>query len=239
MVDDLATLRVELATQGCELSASEIKDMHEDLRTLKRLIEGFPNSFLQITITGQDRHRSYHVKTSLTLGSQTLFTGQWEPSMHRAYERCIHKLIRKVQAYKARMAGENQWNKASSGNHSEVSPSDGFDALELDCAVAQDDYVSYRRAMDVFEDALSKRIGRWINRYPEIGEKLGQSITISDIVEEAFHIAYGEFLHRPHDVPPGKWLEGMIDPAVQALLQTPDQEYANISYSRAVLEMNS
>ncbi|MFN9508059.1 MAG: hypothetical protein ACK6AO_03535 [Planctomycetota bacterium] len=239
MFDSTSSLRIELDTQGFELSAGEIADMEADLHTLRRQIEHFPSSLLHISMIRHQRDRTYHVKTSLTLCGTTLFTGDRDLASHAAFERCIHKLVGKVQAHKAKMAGKIDWNKATSGNHAELNPTDQFDALELDCAVAQDDYLAFRLAMDVFEDGLSKRVGRWINRYPQIEEKLGQSMTISDIVEEVFLIAFSEFLDRPHDVPPGKWLEGLIDPAVQALIQSPDEEYASISYSRAILERKS
>lgn len=239
MFQDDPSLRIELVTQGCELSASEITDMQDDLDTLKRLIEHFPSSILHISISRHQRNKTYHVKTSLSLCGTTLFTGDRDLATHPAFERCIHKLIEKVQAHKTKMAGKIDWNKTTSGNHAELNPTDRFDAMELDWAAAQDDYATFRHAMDVFEDGLSKRIGRWVNRYPQIQEKLGKSLMISDLVEEVFLIAFDEFLQRPHDVPPGKWLEGLIDPAVQALLSSPDEEYASISYSRAILERRS
>lgn len=239
MIENNPLLRIELVTQGCELSAGEISVMQADLHTLRKLIENFPRSFLQIAVIKHPRTQTYHVKTSLTLCQTTLFTGERDVASHAAFERCIHKLIRKIEAHKSRMAGKFEWNKAASGSPSAVHPTDGLDSTDLDYAVAQDDYVAFRRAVDVFEDGLSKRIGRWVNRYPEMEQKLGGAITISDIVEEVFLIAYENFLQRPHDVPPGTWLEGFIDPAVQALLNTPDEEYANISFSRAVLERQS
>lgn len=236
MIENHPPLRIELVTQGCELSAGEICTLQSDLDVLRKLIEHFPSSSLQIAVIKHPRTQTYHVKTSLTLCQTTLFTGDRDAASHAAFERCIHKLIRKVEAHKSRMAGKVDWNKKASGNQSVVHPSDGLNSADLDHAVAQDDYVSFRRSLDVFEDSLSKRIGRWVNRYPEMEHKLGDVVTISDIVEEVFLIAYSNFLQRPREVPPGLWLEGFIDRAVQALLDPPDEEYANISFSRAVLE---
>ncbi|MFM8572877.1 MAG: hypothetical protein ACKOAU_14885 [Pirellula sp.] len=236
MFQQSPTLRIELDTQGCELSAGEISDMEEDLHTLRRQIEHFPSSLLQIAILRHQRDRSFHVKTSLSLCRTTLFTGDRDVAVHAAFERCIHKLIRKVEAHKARAAGRLDWGKTNSGNNLAMNPSDEFNLLDLQCAVAQDDYVAFRKAVDVFEGSLSKRIGRWVNRYPQLEVRLGLSITISDLVEEVFLLAYERFHQRPHDVPPGTWIEGLIDPAVQTLLQSPDEEYANISFSRAILE---
>jgi ribosome-associated translation inhibitor RaiA len=132
MFSESPSLRIELVTQGCELSASEIADMQDDLDTLRRIIEHFPSSTLHISISFHQRNKTYHVKTSLSLCGTTLFTGDRDLASHPAFERCIHKLVSKVQSHKAKMAGKIDWNKATSGNHAELNPTDQFDALELD-----------------------------------------------------------------------------------------------------------
>lgn len=53
------------------------------------------------------------------------------------------------------MAGKIDWNKATSGKHAELKATDHFDEMELDWAVAQDDYATFRHAMDVFEDVFT------------------------------------------------------------------------------------
>ena len=88
----------------------------------------------------------------------------------------------------------------------------------------------------MFEDPLRKRIGRWIQRYPVIESQLGSAVQISDIVEEVFLNAFEEFLQRPEEVPPGIWLEKLIDPSVQALIHSPDEEIANISFAQSLRE---
>lgn len=90
--------------------------------------------------------------------------------------------------------------------------------------------------MDAFEERLTDRIGRWVQRYPEIESQLGETMTIPDIVEDVLLYAFDQFAQRPDEVPPGDWIESLIDPTVQALIQSPDEEFANISFARAVLE---
>jgi hypothetical protein len=65
---------------------------------------------------------------------------------------------------------------------------------------------------------------------------LGDDITISDIVEDVLLNAFEQFPRRPDEVPPGDWNESLIDPSVQALIQSPDEEFSNISFARAILE---
>ena len=238
MFDENTALRIELVTSGFELSASEIADMERDLHTLRKLIDRFPQAVLHIRVDCHQRTKIYHVKTSLSLCGSTLFTGDRDTAFHPAFERCVHKLIKKIEAHKSRMSGKSEWFKPTIGYQVSMNSSDGFDSSDLEYFVAKDDYAAFRSGIDIFADGLSKRIGRWINRYPQIQEELGDAITISDIVEEVFLSAYQQFLKRTHDVPPSLWLEGLIDPAIQALLQSPDEEYANISFSHAILEKN-
>ena len=102
-----------------------------------------------------------------------------------------------------------------------------------------DDYPAFRRAVDVFEKFMTERVGRWLQRYPEIESSLGQTVTVSDIVEDVFLTAYEHFLTRSEDVPPGDWLEGLIDPTVQALMLSPDEEFARICYAKTAVRPTS
>lgn len=234
--DESYNLRIELNTQGCELTENEISDLEDGLFTLRNLVEKFPVSNLYITVVHHGRTDDYHVKTSLALPGKKLFTGDRDTQIHPAYERCIRKLVKKVQAYKQQLRGETEYVKQAEGTHQRLSPSQNVDVLELEASVNADDFASFRRAVDVFESALSDRIGRWIQRYPEIESQLGQGITISDIVEDVMVNAFDRYPQKPEGVPTGMWLESLIDPTVQALIQSPDEEFANISFARAVMQ---
>lgn len=234
--DESYNLRIELDTKGCELSAGEIADMEDDLHTLRNFVENFPVSNLYITVIYHARRNNYHVKTSLGLPGKTLFTGDRDVLVHPAYERCIRKLVKKVEAYKQRMRGDAELAKQASGTHHTLNPTQEFDIERLDKAVASGDYATFRLAADPFEEGLIQRIGRWIGRYPEIELGLGETITITDIVEDVFLSAFHQFADRPNDVPPGDWFESLIDPSVQAFIESPDEEFSKISFARAALE---
>ncbi len=234
--DKSYNLRIELDTKGCELSEGEITKMEDDLDTLRRLVKDFPVSNLYITIVHHASSKDYHVKTSLALTGKKLFTGDRDILVHPAFERCVHKLAKKVEAYKERMRGDAERSKQIAGTHQLITPTGELDVPRLAAAVEENDYVEFRRASATFEGPLGERVGRWIQRYPEIESRLGDSITITDIVEEIFLNAFEQFPERRHDVPPGKWFEGLINSSVQALLQSPDEEFANISFARSLLE---
>jgi hypothetical protein len=111
-----------------------------------------------------------------------------------------------------------------------------MDLQEVIKAVESEDYPAFRREVDVFEGSLNERVGRWIARYPQIQSQLGDTIMVSDVVEEVFLNAFDRFETRSQNVPPGQWFESLIDPSVQALIQSPDEEFARISFARDSLE---
>lgn len=234
--DESYNLRIELDAKGCELSADEIAKMEVDLHTLRDLVANFPVSNLYVTVIHHARGNDYHVKTSLALSGRTLFTGDRDQDVHPAFERCLRKLTKKVQAYKRQMKGDIETAKQADGTHHDVDAAGGIHVAALIQAVKDDDYRAFRQMLDVFDESLTGRVGRWIQRYPEIEAELGDTLTVSDIVEDVYLSAFEQFEQRPHDTPPGKWLESLIDPSVQALLQTPDEEFARISFARSQIE---
>jgi ribosome-associated translation inhibitor RaiA len=234
--DESYNLRIELDTKGCELNAGEIEKMEEDLHTLRNVVASFPVSNLYVTVVHHAKSNDYHVKTSLALSGRTLFTGDRDREAHPAFERCVRKLTKKVRAYKRQMQGDIELAKRAEGTHQDVDATGEIHIMALVEAVTDDDYGAFRRCVDVFDESLSGRVGRWIQRYPEIEAQLGETLTVSDIVEDVYLTAFELFEQRPHDTPPGKWLESLIDPSVQALLQSPEEEFARISFARSQIE---
>lgn len=233
--DESYNLRIELDTKGCELSADEIEDMEVDLHTLRNLVEDFPVSDLHITVVYHHKARDYHVKTSLGLSGKKLFTGERHSKVHPAFESCIRKLTKKVRAYKREMRVGEDAEKLAAGTRHDVSPSGELNVQTLVQAVADEDYTRFRQEIDVFEPSLASRISHWIERYPEISSQLDHPFQVADVVEEVFLNAFDRFESRSHNTPPGQWLESLIDPSVQALLQSPDEEYERIQFSKLAM----
>ena len=95
------------------------------------------------------------------------------------------------------------------------------------------DYAAFRTATFVYEESVRKRIGRWVERYPNAEAQIGKRLQIADIVEEVFLNAFENYDRRPGGVRFGEWLENLIDPAVKELLRRPDAELENIALARA------
>lgn len=215
--DELYGLNVRFDAHHCALSPEEKETMEGDLDSLGKLVETFPSPVLHVEVNRHPRRGDFHVKTALRLSGRTLFTGERDPVLHPAYDRCVRRLINKVKAYKERLRKKPGRERMQHGAMRELWPAQQPDLAELREAVEAGDYPRFRAAMEGYEDALEHRVGRWIQRYPQLEARLGKDIVIGDIVDEILLGAFEGFLDRPADRL-GNWLEGLIDPAVRALL---------------------
>jgi hypothetical protein len=224
-----------LDTKNCDCSADEIAKMEAALGGLADLVRDFPTSDLYITIIYHSASNDYHVKTSLVLPNKTLFTGDRDYVVYPAYERCVHKLRNKVQGYKQKLANVPEYTKHTEGTRQEVQPTSIPDGAALERAIEAGDYAAFRRALDAYEDPLRQRVGRWVQRYPDIDAEIDSRFTIADIVDEIFLNAFEEFDRRPNGVALSDWLENLIDPSIKYMMRHPE-ELDNISQARSYLQ---
>ena len=90
--------------------------------------------------------------------------------------------------------------------------------------------------MSGYEEWLRRRVGRWIQRYPEAEARVGDGLLIGDLVEEVYLNAFEHFTERSRDVPLRDWIEGLIDPSLKLLLKNPAEERENASLARTLRE---
>ncbi|MEZ6111907.1 MAG: hypothetical protein R3C99_12945 [Pirellulaceae bacterium] len=231
--DTSYNLRIELDTKHCELAAPEIEKLERGLEPLRKPVEAFPVSDLYITIMFHPRSSSYRVKTALVLTGRTLVSGDADSQYYPAFERCVRKLIKRLDEYKGSLGSDAEQAKQVKGTHHEVTPEIAPDAEQVQAAIDSGDYGEFRRATLVYEESIRKRIGRWVARYPELDAQIGDRIHIADLVEEVFLNAFERFENRPTEVRFSQWLEDLIDPSVRLVLQNPDQELENIEFARS------
>ena len=231
-------LRIQLDTKHCNLSAAEIAKMEANLGTLRTRAEQFPIADLYVTVTRFPRTGDYHVKTSLVLTGRTLFTGDRDILVHPAYLRCIHKLVKKLDAYIEALSNKPALAKHEEGTQLEVVPAGVPDAKQVERAVCDGDYAAFRQSLDMYDEAVRRRVSRWINRYPQLAARLDDWLSVDDAVEEVFLNAYERYHDRPESSRLGQWLEDLIDPSLRALLANPEEELASISRARTLQKMD-
>jgi ribosome-associated translation inhibitor RaiA len=225
-------LRILFDSHQCDLSGPETQRMRASIGSLESQIEDFPVSDLRVLVEYNGRSNDYSVKTSLILPGETLVVSEHEPLPGTAFDRCIDRLIENVQAYKERMGNKEEYTKQEKGTHQEVAPSTDPDPAELDAAIRERDYTAFRTASFGYEEAVRNRVGRWIERYPDVDARIGHGLEIADIVEEVFLNAFEAYDKRPQDIRFGDWLESLIDPSVKTL-QTKDDELENVRLAQA------
>jgi len=232
---DTPVLRFDIDTHHCQLSDAEVDRLRADLDTLERQVGHFPITDLHVLVEYNNRTTDYSVKTALILPGARLVASDHDLVMHAAYERCVKVLIDQVLAYKERLGNLSTLSKHEKGTYQEVEPGPDPDPRALDDAVTAGDYPAFRAALLGYEESLRKRVGRWVERYPNLVAQIGRRLEIADIVEEIFLAAFEQYPHRPQGLRMSEWLEALIDPAIKTLQNHRDEELENINMARSAV----
>jgi ribosome-associated translation inhibitor RaiA len=227
--DKSYTLRMEIDAGNIVIAPGEREKMDNDLSTLRKLVANFPARELKIELSNQTPG-VIRVGACLRLAGRTLFAAGEAGTLHAAWDCAVRRLIDKVRAFKDQLGRLPERQKEAEGTLHELVPIMPPDAAALDRAVNHLDYRAFRASMNVYEDALEKRVGRWIERYPDAEARLGDGLLISEVVEEVLLNAFDQFRSRPASLRLGQWLENLIDPSLQTLLRDRGNEKENLSF---------
>jgi ribosome-associated translation inhibitor RaiA len=227
--DELYDMPIEMDSGNVTISPGEQEKMDHDLNTLRKLIANFPSPQLKLEISSQTPS-IVRVGACLRLAGRTLFTAGEANTLHAAWDWAVRRLIDKVLAYKEKLGRVPERQHEADGTLHEIVPSMPPNSEVIERAVRQLDYRAFRSAMNVYEDALEKRVGRWIERYPAIEARIGDELLISEIAEEVFLNAFDRYERRPGSLRLGQWLENLIDPSIQTLVRDGGAEKENLSF---------
>ncbi len=225
--------RIQFDLHHCTLAPLVLNKVRENIDSLLRRVVHFPITDVHILIERNNRSNEFTVKVSLILPGETLVGQEHDPAVHAALDRCLIGVEENIQAYKDRLGQVPARHKAEKGTTQEVAPAPPPDPDAIDQAVREADYAAFRLAAFGYEEPLRKRVGRWVERYPEVAARIGRRLEIADIVEEVFLLAFENYGSRPRAVRLGDWLETLLDPAVKTLQQHTDEELENISLLRS------
>jgi hypothetical protein len=230
-------LRVELTTKACDIPPDERARLQTSLAVLAGLVEDFPDPTLWIDVIYHPQSNVYHVASKLKWPGRTIFTGEQDPYLDTALQRCLRKVIRKTETYK-----EHPDREAVAAAERrdfldrEIVAPEAPDAGPLGQAAEAGDYRTFRTALAGYEEWLRKRVGRLVQRIPEAQARLGKELLLGDIVEEVYLNAFEQFTRRPTVVRLSEWIEGLIDPSIRALLRHPGEEAEAASMARTLRE---
>lgn len=237
-VEERFHLHVDFETKGCELPPDELTRMENSLETLGELVRFFPSTDLRFNLMHHPRRQAYHVEATLRLPGKTFFTGAWADDLDSAFQHCLTDLMARVNAYKEH---PEEQAEAIAGdlrllNRDIVAP-EGPHLGVLGTAVDNGDYAAFRAALNPYEEWLRKRIGRWVQRYPEVEARIGRDVRLGDLLEEVYLNAFEAYDRWPTEVPFHEWLEGLIDPSLNWFMRHPEEERQNASFARTVRDM--
>jgi ribosome-associated translation inhibitor RaiA len=218
-------LHFEIETQECKISDDARNQMQPYSELIANAVAEFPNPQLWITIVYHTNSDRYHAQAKLKLPGETIITGAYDEQLQVAFERCAMRVIRRVNSYKAEPDRDaiEQAKREATRSDDVIAPVEP-DSGRLGEAIQNDDYVAFRRAFWSHEEWVRKRVGRWVQRYQEVQEQIGQSLEIADLVEEVFLLAFERYAKRSKAVSISEWLDSLVDPAVKTFCRHPGEE---------------
>src|SRR5438105_12011318 len=181
---DLSHLRLEINTVDCDIPADERARLQSLLAPLAEAVSDWPAPALAVKAIFHLKSRAYHVEFKLSLPGRTLFTSEADAYLDSALARCAHKLVNRVQDYKEhpdRGAAERDEKRAAL-DRDVVAPEDPASGPLAD-AVQAGDYRAFRTRLAGYEEWLRKRVGRWVQRYPQAEARVGRRLLLGDLVE--------------------------------------------------------
>jgi len=211
-------LRLQIDTENYTISGAERERMESAVERLHEQIDAFPVTDLHFQLHRHPRSGDFHVKARLRVPSTTLFTGERGEALEACFDDCLRKLAHKVERHKERLEDKERYQKRAQGTDHDLFPSEEPDIDEAVRAIESGDYRAFREAMAVYDDAISLRAGRWIERYPDAAAEVGHDILLTDLVDEVMLNAFARWYDRPKSRRLGQWLEDLIDPSIETLL---------------------
>lgn len=233
--DDRTRLHVTITAKECQVPEDERARMQAHLGELAAAVEGFPPSRLAVTVVFHPQRQVYNVQLKLNLPGKTLTTADEDPYLDSAFQRGVRKTAQKAAAYRAnpdRQAVEVARRRDALARDV-VSP-EGADVGPLARAVQEGDYHAFRTALAGYEEWLRDRVGRWVQRYPDVNARIGKDLLLGDLLEEVYLNAFERYARRPMEVPFHTWLEDLIDPSVKALVYDLGEEKQAVSFAHTL-----
>jgi ribosome-associated translation inhibitor RaiA len=237
--DNQHHLQVNFRTLECRVPGEELARMEQRLDELGASLRKVPDARLTVTLVHHPRSQVYHVECRLQLPGKTLFSSDYGADYREAFDRCTRKLAVSVGDYLEN--GRNRAAESTAGNVAalgrDVVAPGGHDTGPVGQAVQEGDYKKFRRLLSGYEEWLRKRVGRWVQRYPEAQAQVGDRLRLGDLLEEVYLNAFERYDAWPTAVPFHEWLDRLIDPSLKEFMRHPAEEAENASLARTLRDM--
>jgi ribosome-associated translation inhibitor RaiA len=227
-------LQIHFDTHECQPAPDEFRRMSDNLDSLARQVGDFPQADLRVVIEKNERNNEFVVKLSLLLPGETLVTSDHDTVLHAAFRRALDSLEMRFKGHLERLEGvDTRQQREEAAKLQPVTAVGPLDEAALDAAAASRDYSAFRAAIAPYEDWLRLRVGRWVERYPDVQARMGRDFDVLDLSEGVFLAAFEQHPHRHAEVRYRDWLEGLIDPTVRAFAHDAAGEMENVNMARS------
>lgn len=231
--DEVRTLQSDLDVEGFSPTAEEVQHIETQIDHLRPVIADFPTQILHVNLEYNSNSAEYEVRLALVLPGRTFATGDVSEEWRNSLEKSMNKMVHRIEHYKETLSGQPEHARMAAGTTMEVEPNRRIDGVQVREAIDSGNYSKFRTAMYPIEASLQDRIGRWVQRFPQIQAMIGDRFTISDVMEETFLMAFAKFDDWRPQMYFGQWVESLIDPAVKAIVRDPDGELEAISFQKS------
>jgi hypothetical protein len=229
------SLQGEIHVTGFNLPEDEGVRMQSSLAHLEAATQELGKSRFTCDAVYHRGPGVYHLRFRLRVPDRTLAVPVKDVYLDSAWQQGMRELAEQVREYRKKTDEGKIKNIPGQAelNMPPLVPEDP-QAGKLADAARQGDYRTFRTGLAGYEEWLRRRVGRWVQRYPQAEIQIGDGLLIGDIVEEVYLNAFESFLQRPSAVSLSDWLEGLIDPSLKAILRHPDEEHETASLARTV-----
>ncbi len=104
-------MHVELRLQNISLTDERKQFLKEHLGHLPEMTAHFPVCELHVDLEKYPHKGDFHVKMSLRLNNETLFTGERDDDMVVAWKSCVTQLTANLKEFKEKLARKHTYDK--------------------------------------------------------------------------------------------------------------------------------
>jgi ribosome-associated translation inhibitor RaiA len=233
-------LQIHFDAHEYELSPDEIAEMSDDFDSLAVHAGNFPQADVRVVVEKNGRNGNFVVKLTLILPNQVLVTSDHERTLHPAFRRALDSLEIAFTEYLERLDGvHDRQQRHEAAKQQPTIEAGPVDETALESAAANSDYPAFRAAITPYEEWLRLRVGRWVERYPDVQARMNRDFDVLDLTEGVFLMAFEQYAHRRAEVRFRDWLEGLIDPTVKDFAHDPVRERENVNMARSACAVDS
>ena len=114
------TVPVEFRLQNVTLTDERRQYFKENLGAIPQLVARFPTAEVHADLHKHPHKGDYHVKMTLKLNNETLFTGERDMDLTAAWRRCTSQLAANTKEFKEKLARKHTYSKVTDSKISEV-----------------------------------------------------------------------------------------------------------------------